>query len=158
MAVLIEGGILGPFDSKKFKTEKNRWYKRLKKEGFDDIENSGNEFRAHRRQFQDKSKHERALDFFLHLDWLLTFYEEMPSFERRVMELYSDGLYIRDIVKKVKASDKHVRNVIKRYKHLVRTIIRMLTSADNPLSLRLVSNSISEDTANADVRIQDKAA
>lgn len=145
------------FGSKKFKGEQAKWYKRLKSEGFEDIEKSG-EFSGRRALYQNRTKNQIKLDFFLHLDWLLTFYEGMPAFERKVMALYSDGKYVKDIVKRVNASDKHVRNVIKRYNYLVKAIIRMLTNTDNALSLRLVSNKVSEDTANAEVRAQDKAA
>lgn len=154
----MEEPLADPFNSKHFRDQKKKWDNRLKTDGFKDIESSSSPICAINRVKREKLKHSNTLDFFLHLDWLLTHYADMPKFERKVMELYSDGVFINKITKQVKASDKHVRNVIKRYKHLVKAIICMMGSTDNAPSLRLISKPVSEVTANAEDRVQNKAA
>lgn len=147
-----------PFNSKRFKNELSTWNKKLERTGFRDIEDRRGNLKSPDRRTIAFDNREKILHFFRTLDWLMVCYPEMPRFERRVMELYSHGLFTKQIVRKVKASDKHVRNVIKRYKYLVLSIIRMMDSTDNPPSLRLISQSVSEVTANAEDRTENKAA
>jgi hypothetical protein len=148
-----------PFKSKAFKDEFKLWHKKLEKSGFEDIEDSygfvSNKFNRRKSNLEDI---ENVRNWFLTLDSLMTHYPEMPSFDRRVMSLYSSGVRVKDIVKKVKSSKRNVMYCVSRYKHLVLAIIRMTTTAPPAPSLRLISNEVSEVTASAEDRIQNKAA
>lgn len=67
----------------------------------------------------------------------MTHYPEMPPFEREVLVLYSQGVFIKRIVKQLKCSERNVYYVIKRYKGLIKAIERMSseTIADCPSPL-----------------------
>lgn len=147
-----------PFTSKEFKREQEKWRKKLVKDGFQDLEDASGNLKSPDRRTISFHDRDQVSQFYRVLDWLMACYPQMPSFDRRVMSLYSEGLYVKKIVRRCKASDKHVRNVIKRYKYLVLAIIKMLNDTDNPHPLKPASQLASEVTANADDRVQNKAA
>jgi hypothetical protein len=101
------------------------WDKKLKILGFEDIEDrKGNLYKPDIRT-QAYQNQDRIREFFLTLDHLMSVYPEMPPFERKVLELLSQGVRLNIIVEQTHASDRHVRNVITRYKHLIKAIQRM---------------------------------
>jgi len=146
-----------PFRSKSFKKEKAKWNKKLEKSGFIDIEDARGNLKSKDNRTSNYRDRENVRYFFGILDWFMNCYQSMPKFDRRVMQMYSDGEYVKDIVKCSRSSDKHVRNVIKRYRGLVLAIIKMLGSTDNPHILKPPSKPALEVIVNED-RIQDKAA
>lgn len=120
--------------------EKTKWRKKLIESGFEDQEDfsrnlSHPDLRTNSFEMRDK-----VLEFYLSLDCLLAHYAAMPKFERKVIELYTQGIMVTKIVKNLKCSEKTARMVIKRYKGLammVGSILEMLnTHAGNPHALR----------------------
>lgn len=102
-----------------------QWDQILKEAGFKDIEDRRGNLKKHDTRtiaYQNQSK---IREFFLKLDHLLTIYHEMPRFERQVLERYSQGYHIKQIVKETHASDRHVRNVIDRYHGLIAALMRL---------------------------------
>lgn len=102
------------------------WDQLLKKKGFQDIEDRSGNLKGQIKPTISWQNQDLIRNFFLTLDNLLTVYTQMPAFERKVLELYTQGMRIKMIVKKTHASDRHVRNVITRYKHLCMAIQKML--------------------------------
>lgn len=114
------------FRSPEFRLQYAEWSEKLKSSGFEDIETSrGNiknpDIRTIAFQNQDKIR-----DFFLRLDQLLGVYDTMPKDERAVMELYTEGVFICEIVEKTLFSYKKCQLIIKRYQGLILAIDRML--------------------------------
>jgi hypothetical protein len=145
------------YQSREFKRVHDEWRERLEDSGFCDCEDKNGNTKNHDiRTIAWKNK-EIILDFFLSLDHLMTNYPEMPKFERSVMELYSNGIKIEEIIREVKSSRRTVYNCITRYKNLVLAIQRTQTSILFPLSLRPQSNSVSEDR-DEQRPVRDKAA
>jgi hypothetical protein len=103
----------------------DEWDKKLAQEGFKDIEDRKGNLKRHDIRTQAYQNQIRIREFFLLLDHLLTNYPDIPPFERKVLELYSQGQRLNLIVQEVHASDRHVRNVITRYKGLIAAIKRM---------------------------------
>lgn len=113
-----------------FKQLADQWRERLSEEGFDDLEDLKENLKnpdIRSLGFQDQHN---VCGFFLRLDTLLYHYPDCPRFERRVLELYSAGVHIKNIVKAVKGSDKTVRRVVMRYKKLILAINRMILATD----------------------------
>jgi|ERR1019366_1696355 hypothetical protein len=152
--LVSRGDMSNPFNSKEFKKELSHWNKRLEKDGFKDTENPKLPLRI-----VPKAPHQDLiLTFFLNLDWLMTHYESMPKFDRKVMEAYSSGKSIKDIAQASKCSYCHARNVIKRYKGLVIALIKMTTHSDLPPTLRLASLRVPEVIESEEDRIFNKTA
>lgn len=138
------------YQTQEFRELQEKWRRKLKQSGFDDLEN-GDFFRAHDIRTAAWANQNDIRDFFIALDHLMTHYPEMPPFERKVMELYSRGIYVKTIVQKTRKSDKTVRNVIKRYRDLLRAIGRLHLPTDFPYLLNPQSDADSE-APNADER------
>ena len=124
----------------KLGSELHKWNQKLAAEGLFD------EPKEYDRRTIGFENRDPIRDFFLRLDHLMTHYPEMPKFERKVMELYSQGIEVIDIIKRVRASRATVFMCIKRYKNLVIAIQR---SEGAPIlfpdSLRPKSNEDSKD-------------
>lgn len=126
--------------------------------GFDDLEDTRGNLKSPDSRTIAFQNQEQIREFFLTLDCFMTHFPEMPKFAYKVMSMYSEGIMVKDIVKASRSSDKHVRNTIKHYKLIVLAIIRMMNHTDFPLSLRLLSKTASEVTADADDQVKNKAA
>lgn len=155
--ILARGAVKNPFNNPKYKSELKKWDKKLKDEGFKDIEPSNHKSNGYNlkkecgpRKQKTVKDWDKTLTFFLHLDCLLTHFTQMPKAERLILEMYSDGARIKDITLKSRCSDKYVRNKIKYYNNLVLAIMRMIHNTDPAPSLRLISEAVLEVTADAD--------
>lgn len=119
------------YRSKEFKKLSQAWRKRLKEDGFEDIENAKNipkQFSSH--------DSEETRNTFIQLDHFLYYYPDMPRQERRVMELYSNSVMVKDIMRRISRSRSTVQRIIKRYKSLLIAINRMTLETDFALMLR----------------------
>lgn len=111
--------------SKEFKQLEKEWYDKLAKSGFEDIEDSHGCLKSQDKRTIAYQNQIQIRDFFLNLDTLLSHDYGMPKFDRRVLELFSEGVYIKVIAKKVRRSDRTVRSIINRYKALIDTFNRI---------------------------------
>lgn len=125
IAMLFKIGFMSFNSSKRFKKEDSEWRQILKDSGFEDLEDRRGNIKQPDIRTIAWIHRDEIRDFFLKLDQFMNCYPEMPIFERRVMELYSQGEYVKDIVRVVKSSDRNVRNVIKRYRNLVLALYRL---------------------------------
>ena len=103
----------------------NMWDKILKDSGFNDIEDKHVNLKRHDTRTQSFQNQAEIRELFLILDNLLAVADGLPKFERKVLELYSQGTRINVIVSKTRASDRHVRNVIKRYQVICKAFMLM---------------------------------
>jgi len=124
------------YRTKEFHDLSKEWRARLIESGFEDLEDAQENLKSKDKRTIAYENQDEIREFFLRLDHFMYFYPEMPRFERTVMELYSQGVYIKTIVKRVRASDKKVRNVVSRYKKLILAINRLLLNTDFPHILR----------------------
>lgn len=124
------------------KSVKEQWTRELEKDGFKDIEDRHGRIRTYDRRTIAFDNRERLLHFFLQLDQLLTLFKGMPTKERKVMKAYSEGLEIKEIVKKAKLPERTIYRIISRYRSLVLAIEQMAVS---PQSLEPTEKTGSED-------------
>lgn len=120
------------FKTKEFKKLNKLWYGKLKKEGFEDIERKDKTGQKEERvvnsplhyiaknytllQFEVKEEYYRMAGQFLHEHKFKSLYE------REVWELHSNGVSIRNIVKKLKARKQTA------YRDLVHGVIKALVT------------------------------
>lgn len=102
-----------------FKEEKKKWDKILKDSGFEDQELPSGELRSHDTRSLAFENRDMIRDFFLKLDSYLSKATDLKPLYRQILELYSKGTYINDIVKEVGRSRKTVSEIIRRYKKLI---------------------------------------
>jgi hypothetical protein len=113
-----------PFKTKDFKALQKKWEERLKKEGFEDIERKEGRLKSGSvenvrylyttEQFNIKEEYYRLAGQFLHE------YKFKSSVERKIWELHSEGMSVRNIIKKLKHKG------ITAYKNLVHgTIVEL---------------------------------
>lgn len=95
---------------------KEEWYQKLRESGFRDIEDANGRLKtpnSRTKGFQDR---EALLDFFLKLSAYLEETRDIPPRDRRVLELYCDGTYIKIIAVQVGVSRTTVKDIIRKYK------------------------------------------
>lgn len=107
------------FENKRFKALNSKWRAKLKKRGFIDHEDEKENLYDHDRRTVLFDNRERILNFFLRLDSYLHT-AEIPPLHRQILELYSNGIYLIDISKKVGLSYRHSKRIIKKYKDLLK--------------------------------------
>lgn len=89
---------------------RDEWYQKLEAEGFHDIEKKSNQIGLIRntQAFQNR---DAIRDFFLALDaYLIT--AELKPLHRKILELYTQGIKITEIVRRVKRSRSNVKQII----------------------------------------------
>lgn len=158
--VLTSGGFLNHriFKTKKFQKQVDHWKQVLKDTGFVDIEDDHGNLKTGEMRTNALRSPDKTLRFFLTLDHFMMCYPQMPRFEKKVMQMYSDGMHLKKIKAKTKATFWRIKSIIKMYKYLVLAIITMQDCSNNPPPLRLASNKVSEVTQNEEDRIQNKAS
>lgn len=101
------------------KDSQQYWEERLKKEGLVLKEPS-----TRNKRFGSQ---EQTREFFLTLDAFLTHYPELDLFERKVLQMYSNGNSIVEINKKLKHTSKiYIERTIKRYSQIIVVIQRLI--------------------------------
>ena len=91
------------------------WYEKLKSSGFVDIEDHRQNLKTPETRTIAYQNQDIILAFFLKLDSYLN-EVVIDDYQRLVLELYSDGVYITQIAKKVGRSRKSIYKVINRHK------------------------------------------
>lgn len=145
------------YHSPDFRALEQEWYQKLETDGFSDIEDRNGILKNPDIRTQSFRDQGRIRDFFLDLDTLITHYPEMPSFERKVLEMHSKGMFGTHIAKKLKTSRRTVVAVIKRYKDILKVVNRIIDAdSDCALSTRMNAKSygdhgvVDEDRTNSD--------
>jgi hypothetical protein len=98
---------------------KAQWKRKLAKSGFQDIESPSGELHQPNIRTVAWVNRDAIREFFLKLDQYLAKHDGIPPLHRKVLELYSAGVYIVDIVESVHRSRTTVKNIIRRYKRIV---------------------------------------
>jgi len=95
--------VSNPYKTKQFEELKKKWYKKLEKTGFEDIEQAdgrlvgkhGEWFKYYHNPTLDLAKQ----DYFRHAGYFLYEHKFANDFERRIWELHVEGISIRNIAK-----------------------------------------------------------
>lgn len=98
---------------------KDHWYKILKQDGFNDIEDKRQNLKQYDRRTQSFDDRQDIMDFFLRIDHYLAVTEVSPL-ERKILELYTRGVYVKDIALQINRSRQTVHRIIAIYKNIVR--------------------------------------
>lgn len=101
-----------------FKSLKDQWYKILKDHGFKDIEDKHGNVKDYNRRTQRFDDREQVLTFFRKLDQMLA-NEWVPSKDRSILSLYTQGLPLKDIVQRSGYGLTTVKSCIKKYKSIL---------------------------------------
>jgi hypothetical protein len=121
-----------PFKSKEFRELEKKWYSKLSKKGFKDIERTDRVGKENQRlktdvmenimhfytvdQFNIKQEYYRTAGLFLHE------HKFKSAKEKKIWALHSEGLSIRDIIKLLKSKGQVA------YKDLVQNTIKRLAA------------------------------
>lgn len=105
-----------PEDLKKLKA---RWYKKLEKSGFEDIEDDKGRLKSPDKRTLNFKNQESIRSFYLALDSFLEENGSLPRLHRKVLALSSKGVYTRDIAKRLKYSERWIKKIIAKYRNLI---------------------------------------
>lgn len=105
------------------------WYNKLKKLGFNDIEGKNEVlFQPNRRTIAWLNR-DRIRDFFFCLDAYLQTEKDLPMRHRKILEMWTEGIYHVDIAKKLEISVSTVELTLIKYKPII--IDRMQNKDEN---------------------------
>lgn len=110
---------MNSFDSKEFRKLQAKWYKKLEKSGFDDIEDINGHCRSPDRRTISWKNRDAIRDFYMNLDGFLHEMESVPRRDKRVLKLWTKGTYLVDIAKKTGLSIITVKRIVYKYKEFV---------------------------------------
>lgn len=112
-----------PYKTKQFKALQNKWYRKLKKEGFEDVEdtNSPNEFLKKWHTYDFKTKYQKGnaesiTDYYRLASQFLHDYSFETGTEKKVWELHAGGHSIRKIEKLLRIDRNRVHKIIRTIK------------------------------------------
>lgn len=109
---------------KEFMELKAEWDKKLKESGFHDIEDLHGRLKSHDIRTKAFIDRNAILEFFLALDTYLEQTKDLPSVERRILELYSCGIHIKQIAIKLDLGRTKIKDTIRKYRLIVLNIRR----------------------------------
>jgi hypothetical protein len=96
------------FNTKEFKSLKSKWYKKLAKSGFEDIEgneeyfNASDTFTRHSSRYRDSvQRFEAKQEYYRLAGHFLYDHKFSSTLEKMIWQLHSEGLSIREITKKL---------------------------------------------------------
>lgn len=95
-----------------------KWNQKLANSGFDDIEDKNENLKNPNIRTQSWDNRDQILEFYLALDEFLNL-NEIPGKHRKVLEMYSQGIYLKEISVKVSMSYAWVRLIVEKYKYQV---------------------------------------
>lgn len=104
---------------KSLKELKRQWDQILNESGFEDIEDSKGNLKSKDRRTISFDSRNIILEFHLSLSEFLETTDKLPPLHRKILELYSCGIYIKVIAQKVECSDRWVRKIIKDYQLII---------------------------------------
>lgn len=98
---------------------KKKWYQRLAQEGFVDIENEKEQLKQYDRRTIAFENRDEIREFFMNLDSYLTHHPEIPSLHQKVLTLYSEGYYLKDIRAICQLKEWKLKKIIQDYKRMI---------------------------------------
>lgn len=104
---------MAKINPQQLKAMTKEWAGKLADSGFVDIEDRNGNLKQYDRRaaaFQDR---EQVLDYFLKLDAYLETNQNIKPRDRKILTLYTNGAWIKDIVKQIKVDHKTVYTTIK---------------------------------------------
>lgn len=111
-------------NSKEFKALQDKWYKKLKQEGFEDIERAGGALKTDPMQniktFYDQGSFEAKQSYHSSVGYFLHHHKFTSEKERLIWEYHSNGVSIRDTVEFLR------KKGFKTYKRQVHEILQNL--------------------------------
>lgn len=110
-------------NKKEFMQLKSEWDEKLRDSGFKDIEDSSGRLKSYDRRTQSFGDRQSILEFFLALDHFLESKKDIPTNDRRILELYSCGVKITHISDKTRMGKTTIKETIKRYSFLISHLI-----------------------------------
>lgn len=108
-----------PFRHPKFRELQSRWYDKLKESGFNDIENKKEKLKEYDRRTIAFDNRDAIRDFFIRLDHFITKSHTLPPPHKKILELYSNGLYLSEIAQQMNCSRSKIKLVVYHYKKLI---------------------------------------
>lgn len=110
--------------TKEFIALKRLWYAKLRDMGFDDIETEDERLYQPDLRTISWSNHEEIRNYFLFMDAYLTHHPDISNRDRQVLESYSAGSYLVDIVKNTGLSQSTIQRIIAKHKAIVLRLMR----------------------------------
>lgn len=102
------------------KTLQKIWYDKLKDDGFKDIEDSKHRLKYKDSRTQSFKDQDVIKNFFLDLDYYLST-QEIKPLHRKILELYTEGIFITEISKRVDRCVRQVKYIIAHHKEIIKT-------------------------------------
>lgn len=96
------------------------WYNQLKSNGFKDIEDEKQRLKQKDNRTQAFKEQEAIRIFFQDLDFYLSSQTDLIPMHREILELYSDGVFVTNIAKKVNRSRTRVKQIIAIHKGIIK--------------------------------------
>lgn len=109
------------YQDPKFKRLQQTWYQKLKKSGFEDLEDKNENLKSPDIRTQNYEDREQLLQFHSVIDKIILEYP-LPKLHKQVLELYSNGERLTTIAIKVKRSYPRIKQIVYLYKSAVKTI------------------------------------
>lgn len=109
------------YQTNDFKRLEAQWKKKLEKSGFEDIEDAHGRLKENDRRTQAWDNKERIHTFFRMLDAFLLEHPELPKKQRAILELYAQGIYIKEISKRVGCCRSVVHRTIRKVTAIIQS-------------------------------------
>lgn len=106
------------YHTKEFRKLQTKWRQILEKSGFEDAEDKHGHLKQPFQRGIGFQNRDLISEFFSRLGYYLA-NTRLPKRDRKILELYAKGTWIKDICTKVRASDSTVRNTIRKYRKLL---------------------------------------
>jgi len=112
-------------DPSDYESQRKKWYKKLEKSGFEDIEDKSGNLKQYDRRTIAFDNREKIQAFFLKLDSYLTNTKDIPPKHRKVLELYSAGVHVKGkhgIAKRTRVPVRTINSWLKKYKEIINNL------------------------------------
>lgn len=107
---------MGFWDSSNFKRLNKAWREKLKESGFEDEEDEKGNLKSKDSRTALFKSRECTEEFYTCLAYYLNHSTNISDRDRQILNLYADGLMIKEIVYALGWSDRTVRNIISHHK------------------------------------------
>lgn len=98
---------------------KAEWDAKLKDSGFEDIEDSKERLKTPDRRLISFGNRETLLNYYLALDSYLNTKTDLPDRDRRILELHSAGIHLKQIALKTEVPYRTVKWLIAKYRNII---------------------------------------
>jgi hypothetical protein len=102
-----------------FSKLRDKWYQKLEDSGFRDIETTRGNLRQYDRRTIAFENRDSIREFFIRLDHFLTEERSLPSLDRQMLSLYTQGQLVKEICRVTQKSHYVVNKILTKYKKLL---------------------------------------